>query len=113
MSEYDLPLIHRGSDYAFDAVWGWDCSDGEQIIDVTGYTATLTFRKRGRSHVELQLTSASGRITITGVEGKFAWRLTDTDTNGLREGIYEYELVVTSPTGDTSVLLAGNAEVRG
>lgn len=65
-------------------------------IDITNYTARMQIKSSARSSTNiLELTTANGRITLTGVEGKIELFISDTDTAAvtfLGNAVYDLEL---------------------
>ncbi len=80
-------------------------------IDVTGWTAKMSFRSSYGDGNALTLTSASGGgITVTGVDGAFAVLMTAAQTTQLpNQGVYD--LLITPPGGQPIRLVEGKFEV--
>jgi hypothetical protein len=79
-------------------------------IDVSGYTAKMQLRTEADSStVVFELSSANGRISITG--NQITLSIADTDTATIPDGRYVYDLVLHS-TGVSTRLLEGYFDVK-
>ena len=80
--------VFRGKSLSFDVIWG-----GSNPIDVTGYGALLQIRRLD-GVLQLELSSANGKVTIGGDDGRLAFRATPDDTRAVSQvGRWELELV--------------------
>jgi hypothetical protein len=80
-------------------------------VNVTGYTAALQLRSLPESPTTvLSLTSSSG-ITVGTTNGLFAVHATAVQTMGIDEGIYYYDIEITSPTNVVTRLAQGQIVV--
>ena len=79
-------------------------------INLTGYTASFAMSQGFNNSVELQLSSPSNGITITGSTGTIAIHATATQTS-IDAGTYTAELIVTSGSGIKTSLLKGSLVV--
>lgn len=98
-------VVRQKSDWTLDAIYK---DQNGVVIDVTGYTAVLYLKRHPQQTgaAALQLTTANSKIVVTGPQGKFSITITDSETAGL-SGLYYYDLIITSPTGVSSVILEG------
>jgi hypothetical protein len=80
-------------------------------VNITGYTSALQLRSLPTDATAvLSLATGSG-ITITGATGLVAIRATATQTRAIDEGVYYYDLEITSPAGIVTRLVQGQAYV--
>lgn len=80
-------------------------------VNVTSYTAALQLRSLPESPTAvLSLTSSSG-ITVGTTNGLFAVRATAIQTANIDEGIYYYDIEITSPTSVVTRLAQGQIVV--
>ena len=81
-------------------------------INLTGYTAAMQLRAPTDSNiVSLSLSSPSNGITITGATGLVAVRATAAQTGALIDGVYEYDLELTSSIGIVTRLVQGQITI--
>jgi hypothetical protein len=81
-------------------------------INITGYTAALQLRSLPSDPTAvLTLTTANSGITITGATGTVAITATATQTREIDEGIYYYDLEITSTLGVVTRLVQGQVVV--
>ncbi len=101
--------IEQGIDFSKDITW--KDANGAYIV-TSGYTAQMQVRvRRNSSSFLLELSTANGRITVTGASGLFALSLTDDETRALSfdTGVYDFE--VTSAAGIVYRLLEGSVSL--
>ena len=80
-------------------------------VNITNYTSALQLRSLPTDATAvLSLATGSG-ITITGATGLVAIRATATQTRAIDEGVYYYDLEITSPAGVVTRLVQGQAYV--
>ena len=80
-------------------------------VNITGYTSALQLRSLPTDPTAvLSLATGSG-ITITGATGLVAIRATATQTRAIDEGVYYYDLEITSQSGIVTRLVQGQAYV--
>jgi len=80
-------------------------------VNITGYTAALQLRTSPLAKTTaLSLTTGSG-ITITGSTGLIAVHATAVQTGGITNGMYVYDLEITSGAGVITRLIQGNINV--
>jgi hypothetical protein len=80
-------------------------------VNITGYTSALQLRSLPTDATAvLSLATGSG-ITITGATGLVAVHATATQTRAIDEGVYYYDLEITSPSGIVTRLVQGQAYV--
>jgi NADH:ubiquinone oxidoreductase subunit F (NADH-binding) len=101
--------IDQGADWYIN--FTYQDSNGT-AINLTGYTAAMQLRAPTDSiTASLSLTSPSGGITITGATGLVAVHATAAQTGALNEGIYEYDLEITSGSSIVTRLVQGQITV--
>ena len=80
-------------------------------VNITGYTSALQLRSLPTDTTAvLSLATGSG-ITITGATGLVAVHATATQTRAIDEGVYYYDLEITSQSGIVTRLIQGQAYV--
>lgn len=80
-------------------------------VNITNYTGALQLRSLpSDSNYVLSLTTGSG-ITITGASGLVAVHATANQTRDIDEGVYYYDLEITSPQSIVTRLVQGQAVV--
>jgi LEA14-like dessication related protein len=80
-------------------------------VNITGYTAALQLRTSPLAKTTaLSLTTGSG-ITITGSTGLIAVHATATQTGAITNGMYVYDLEITSGQGVITRLIQGTINV--
>jgi hypothetical protein len=80
-------------------------------VNITGYTSALQLRSLPTDATAvLSLATGSG-ITITGVTGLVAVHATAAQTRAIDEGVYYYDLEITSQSGIVTRLVQGQAYV--
>lgn len=100
--------IDQGADWYLDVQY--DNPDGTPVI-LTSYTAALQLRSLPSDPTAvLSLTTGSG-ITITALTGLVAIHATATQTRAIDDGVYYYDLEITSPLGIVTRLVQGQAVV--
>ena len=81
-------------------------------INLTGYTAALQLRSEpSDATAVLSLSSPSSGIAITGATGLIAVHATAVQTAAIQEGIYYYDLEITSGAGIVTRLIQGQIVV--
>lgn len=98
--------ITRGADFAH--VFTWKNPAGT-AVDVTGYTAEFTIDNRDGTEA-VQVTSASGAITLGGTAGTITASLTVAQTTALTHAAAHggtYSLVLTSSGGAVAPVASG------
>lgn len=100
--------IDQGADWFLNVTY--DNPDGTPI-NLTGYTGALQLRSLPDDSVAVLSLSTGSGITITGATGLVAIRATATQTRAIDEGIYYYDLEITSTTGVVTRLIQGQADV--
>ncbi len=95
-------FIDQGTDFEVTI----DVSDtSDNIIDLSGYTASAQIRKTYGSTTIAETFGTS----ITASNGKVTLTLTDTQTTGLKSGRYVYDLVITDASGTKTRVIEGQA----
>lgn len=95
-------FIDQGTDYEVTI----DVTDtSDNIIDLTGYSASAQIRKTYGSTTIAETFGTS----ITASTGKVTLSLTDTQTTGLKAGRYVYDLVITDGSGAKTRVIEGQA----
>jgi hypothetical protein len=80
-------------------------------VNITGYTSALQLRSLPTDATAvLSLATGSG-ITITGASGLVAVHATAAQTRAIDEGVYYYDLEITSQSGIVTRLVQGQAYV--
>jgi hypothetical protein len=80
-------------------------------VNITGYTSALQLRSLPTDATAvLSLATGSG-ITITGLTGLVAVHATAAQTRAIDEGVYYYDLEITSQSGIVTRLVQGQAYV--
>jgi hypothetical protein len=80
-------------------------------VNLTSYTAALQLRSLPESATAVLSLSTGSGITITGATGLVAISATATQTRAIDEGIYFYDLEITSPQSVVTRLIQGQAVV--
>lgn len=80
-------------------------------VNLTGYTAAMDIRGGEGGTLLLTLSTSNSRITLGGAAGTIALSISATDTLALAEGLYEYDLLLTSAGGTVIPLVAGTVTV--
>ena len=97
--------VFRGKSISFDVIWG-----GSSPINVTGYQASLQIRDLD-GNLMLEMSTANGKVTVGGTDGKLTFTGTTTDSNSVtKPGRWELEL--TTPTGDVYRAVSGAVSVE-
>jgi hypothetical protein len=81
--------------------------------DLTGYTARLVCENPDTDEILLNLTTGNGGIEIDGLLGTIDLYISDEATQAITWNVGQYELKITSPSGDTDPLLYGSIVVKG
>ena len=107
--------VEQGATFTLPATWKINSNP----VNLTGYTARLQVRTNGTGRIPsniliLSITS-DDNITLGGDNGSIEVYLSPTDTAGIAEGRYAYDLELEAPNGHVTRLLKGqfivNAEV--
>jgi hypothetical protein len=107
----DLPGTLNFSIYVgatFHLVLTWTASGVP--VGLSGYTAALTIRDG--QDVVITLTTANGRIVLGGAAGTVTLTVAAEDTASLAPGTADYDLLLTSPGGVVTPLVAGLCTLR-
>jgi hypothetical protein len=80
-------------------------------VNITGYTSALQLRSLPTDATAVLSLSTGSGITITGASGLVAVHATATQTRAIDEGIYYYDLEITSQAGVVTRLVQGQAYV--
>lgn len=80
-------------------------------VNITGYTSALQLRSLPTDATAVLSLSTGSGITITGASGLVAVHATATQTRAIDEGIYYYDLEITSQSGVVTRLVQGQAYV--
>lgn len=94
--------IYRGKSLRFEVIWG-----GSTPIDVSGYGAVLQIRDLD-GNLLIEMSTANGRIAAGGVDGKFTFSGSPSDTRSVGT-VGKWELELTAPNGDVYRALSGVA----
>jgi hypothetical protein len=79
--------------------------------DLTGYTAKMHLRRTPTGPVLLELSDVNERIVLGGALGTIDLYIADEDTAALPAATLVYDLVLTTPEGETLRFVKGNATV--
>jgi hypothetical protein len=80
-------------------------------VNITGYTSALQLRSLPTDATAVLSLSTGSGITITGSEGLVAVHATATQTRAIDEGVYYYDLEITSQGNIVTRLIQGQAYV--
>jgi hypothetical protein len=80
-------------------------------VNITGYTSALQLRSLPTDATAVLSLSTGSGITITGSTGLVAVHATATQTRAIDEGIYYYDLEITSQSNIVTRLIQGQAYV--
>lgn len=80
-------------------------------VNITGYTSALQLRSLPTDATAVLSLSTGSGITITGASGLVAVHATATQTRAIDEGIYYYDLEITSQSNIVTRLIQGQAYV--
>jgi hypothetical protein len=90
----NLPPIEKGATYSHTVYWR--AADKTTPIDITNCSAKMQIRPSVDSSVLLgELSTANGRIILTGNTGKVELSIPSTDTGGLvatKDAVYDLEI---------------------
>lgn len=103
-------VIEQGSDYFHQLIWQ-NVEEGTPI-DITGYTAKMQIRPCfGSDDIYEELSTANGKITIVGADGKILLELTNAVTTAYTwvNGVYDLEL--TSTVSKITRLIEGKVTI--
>ena len=108
---FPLKPLKVGQDYAFTLYFK---DDNRAARDTTGWTMEIKGRENNaRGEVIFSLTTvASAGITHTPAEGKFAVKITDTQTALIDVGVIAWDCKVTDANGDITFPLEGTIPVK-
>jgi hypothetical protein len=80
-------------------------------VNITGYTSALQLRSLPTDVTAVLSLSTGSGITITGLTGLVAVHATAAQTRAIDEGVYYYDLEITSQSGIVTRLVQGQAYV--
>lgn len=103
--DYDI-VIYAGTSYRREFRW---LPDGINPIDFTGWSARM-FIGQPLSAADLELSTASGGITLTGT-GQIIVEIRPAQTAGLVDSVTFYNLDLTEPDGFVRRFLRGRVSV--
>lgn len=96
--------VFRGKSLDFEVIWG-----GAAPIDITGFAAALHVRNASGA-LMMDLSTANGRVAITGAEGKLRFTAPPEVTRAVdAPGVYELELQ--TPAGHVYRVLSGSVSI--
>ena len=102
--------IAQGASFSRTITYETD-ADPRVPIDLTGYTASMTVRKRANTDAAIELTTENGRIALGGTAGTITLTISAADTAATRPIDGVYDLKVVSPTGIEDFLLEGSMRI--
>lgn len=95
---------YQGATFSLAPVW----KINGQVVNLTDYTAVMQVRTSPDDPTVLvELSTANGRITITGTSGLVSLSLNAATTAALDAGQYVYDLELTAPDSTVTRLLQG------
>lgn len=95
--------IYQGATWSQNITWRNGLS--RALIDVSGYSARMQVRSDvSAAAVLVELTTANGRITLGGINGKITLALSAAETAALAPGTYVYDLELVVASEVTRVL---------
>lgn len=101
--------IDQGADWFFNVTYE---NPAGTPVNITNYTAALQLRSLPTDPTYvLNLTTGNGGIAINGATGLVEVHATANQTRDVDEGVYYYDLEITSPTGIVTRLVQGQAGV--
>jgi hypothetical protein len=110
--KYKLPTIRQGTDWTFQLTLSTQVDNDPPVpVNLTGYSALFQLRRTPLHPQVISLANGSG-ITLGGVAGTIALEISDTLSEEVAPGVYQYDLRLTDTGGKNDVVLAGEVEVR-
>jgi hypothetical protein len=108
-------MVRQDFNIKKNATWDWyfivKDDDTLEVVDITGYTATLQAREeRGTGSAVIDLSVGSG-ITITGASGKVAIEMTPVQTAALTFESAWYDLLLTDTASKVDRVLEGKLKL--
>ena len=100
--------IDQGADWFLDVTY--EQPQGTPV-NITNYTSALQLRSLPTDTTAVLSLSTGSGITITGSTGLVAVHATATQTRAIDEGVYYYDLEITSQLGIVTRLVQGQAYV--
>ena len=100
----ELNIVHY-QPATFRRTFTW--AVGGTAVNVTNFTATFAIRQPNSTTVLASVTSSAG-IVMGGVAGTVAVTIADDVMAAVPVGGYSYDLVLVSPGGETTALVAGS-----
>lgn len=110
-ADYNI-TIDRGFGWSLDMTWQDPNGDP---YNLTGWSATMKIRPGYADQTTATfytLSSTTGEITLGGAEGIIALALSDSQTAMIPAGNAVYDLRMTPPSGSSTKLLEGIAQVN-
>lgn len=99
-------VIGAGSSFSQDLTLS---QSGDSIVNITGYGISSYIRK----HPESTAKTASFVVGITSAtKGQINLSLGSTVTSTMKEGRYVYDILVTKPDGNRTIIVEGGILVR-
>jgi|TARA_B100001996_G_C18628599_1_gene580836 hypothetical protein len=93
----------------FSQVFNLESTSSNAATDITGYSIAAQMRK----HAGAKEPTAHFTSTIDNAsQGKIRVGLSTSDTAGLKEGRYVYDVLITDPTGEVTRVVEGSVLVR-
>lgn len=107
-AQYDIQ-IEKGTTFKYTLTY---TDSTNTPINLTGYTAKMQIRKQYISAEFLtELTTANGKITINGTQGKILLNIPAQETDDFMWTDGVYDLVIISSSGEVTRLLEGGVSV--
>ncbi len=102
-------IIEQGTTFQRDFVYK---DSNNVVVNLTNYTARMQIRPSKDSTVILvEATTANGKLSIAGAQGKISLVLMPSDTNLVGFDVGVYDLEIESAGGVVTRLLEGTVEV--
>lgn len=98
-------VLYTGVD--FDQIFELSNNDNSPY-NITGYTVSSHLKKNSSSNISTQFTSS----IINQSSGKVKIELSSAQTAEIKPGIYQYDLILTSPQGIKTKVIEGEVFVK-
>lgn len=114
MIENRVLVLEQGADWEEDVLWE---DEDESAIDITGYTAAMSIKRRIIDTTPLiSLTDTNGRLVLGGVDGTVQMKLSATETGLLPTSDFDnpfvFDLLLDDGSGFKTKILKGKVVNR-